>query len=141
MTVIVLQAGAAQRVWDARPAAARASLEAVDDVAHATLAELRERLRAEAPARLAALDELVARVRPLGLDVTVGRDAGALPPPSTTSPSAVVQEALTNAARHAAPTAVKVSIGRDAAGVTIEVADAGRQAGHRAAGVAGTGTG
>ena len=88
MTVIVLQAGAAQRVWDTRPEAARAAVEAIAAVASDTLTALRESLREEAPARLAALDELVARVRPLGLEVTVGRDTVGSHRPWTTSPSA-----------------------------------------------------
>ena len=141
MTVIVLQAGAAQRVWDARPEAARAAVEAIATVARATLGALRESLREEAPARLAALDELVARVRPLGLDVTVGRDTVALPPELDHIAFCVVQEALTNAVRHAAPTAVRVSIVREPAGLRVEVADGGRSAGEPVATVGGTGTG
>ena len=141
MTVIVLQAGAAQRVWDARPEAARAAVEAIATVARATLGALRESLREEAPARLAALDELVARVRPLGLDVTVGRDTVALPPELDHIAFCVVQEALTNAVRHAAPTAVRVSIVREPAGLRVEVADGGRSASEPVATVGGTGTG
>ena len=141
MTVVVLQAGAAQRVWDTRPEAARDALEAITTMARDTLAVLRESLREEAPARLAALDELVARVRPLGLDVTVGRDPVVLPPALDHIAFCVVQEALTNAVRHAAPTAVRVSIVRDRAVLRVEIADGGRSASGPVAAVAGTGAG
>jgi signal transduction histidine kinase len=141
MTVIVLQAGAAQRVWDSRPEAARAAVDAIAEVARDTLGALRERLREEAPTRLAELDELVARVRPLGLDVTVGREAVALPAALDHVAFCVVQEALTNAVRHAAPTAVRVSIARDPAGLLVEVADCGRSVDGPAQAVTGTGTG
>ena len=46
MTVIVLQAGAAQRVWARDPAAARIAVDALTGVARETLAELRVTLRA-----------------------------------------------------------------------------------------------
>ena len=151
MTVVVLQAGAAQRVWATRPEAAHAALEAITTMARDTLAVLRESLREEAPARLAALDELVARVRPLGLDVTVGRDPVVLPPALDHIAFCVVQEALTNAVRHAAPTAVRVSIVRDRAVLRVEIADGGalrerarggrRGDGHRAARDGGAGRG
>ena len=142
MTVIVLQAGAARRVWAGDPDAARIAVEPRSaTVARATLAELRETLRSELPARPAGLDELVARVRPLGLDVTVGREPVALPPELDHVAFCVVQEALTNAARHAAPTSVRVEVRAAGGTVWVEVADSGP--GGRCAGpaVAGTGTG
>jgi len=133
MTVIVLQAGAAQRVWEADPAAARAAVTALAGVARDTLGELRATLRALGhdggpPAGLGALPALVERVRPLGLDVRL-RDEGE---PAPLAPQLdhvafrVVQEALTNAARHAAPTTVDVRLRRLPAELRIEVVDAGR---------------
>ena len=142
MTVVVLQAGAAQRVWGSDPAAARIAVDALTEVARETLAELRETLRGAAPARLDALEELVDRVRPLGLDVTLEREAGSLPPDTGHVVFAVIQEALTNAARHAAPTSVTVSLRRSADDVVVVVADAGRRPGAApAARPLGTGTG
>jgi signal transduction histidine kinase len=143
MTVIVLQAGAAQRVWGHDPAAARVAVEALTDVARETLSDLRATLRGAAPARFDQLDELVARVRPLGLDVSVTRDVDAIPADLDHPVYAVVQEALTNAARHAAPTTVDVAIRRDGDDLLVTVTDAGPSAGTApaVAPVEGTGTG
>ena len=142
MTVIVLQAGAAQRVWGSDPAAARVAVDALSGVARDTLAELRVTLRGETPARPDALEELVARVRPLGLDVVLERDTGPLPSDVEQTVSAMVQEALTNAARHAAPTRVRVTVRREDDDVLVSVADSGRMPGEAPTGqVRGTGTG
>jgi signal transduction histidine kinase len=143
MTVIVLQAGAAQRVWGHDPAAARVAVEALTDVAQETLSDLRATLRGAAPARVDQLDELVARVRPLGLDISVTRDVDAVPAELDHPVYAVVQEALTNAARHAAPTTVAVVIRRDGDELLVTVTDAGPRPGSApaVAPVEGTGTG
>ena len=79
MTVIVLQAGAARRVWGHDAAAARIAVEALTGVARETLSDLRAALRGAGPARVDRLDELVARVRPLGLDVTITREGDTAP--------------------------------------------------------------
>jgi signal transduction histidine kinase len=143
MTVIVLQAGAAQRVWSHDPAAARVAVEALTSVARETLSDLRATLRGAAPARVDQLDELVARVRPLGLDVSVTRDVDAVPADLDHPVYAVVQEALTNAARHAAPTTVDVAIRRDGDELVVTVTDAGPRprGAPTVARVWGTGTG
>jgi signal transduction histidine kinase len=142
MTVIVLQAGAAQRVWGHDPAAARVAVAALTDVARETLSDLRTTLRGAAPARVDQLDELVARVRPLGLDVSVARDVD-VPADLDHPVYAVIQEALTNAARHAAPTTVDVAIRRDGDDLLVTVTDAGPLPGTApaVAPVEGTGTG
>ena len=143
MTVIVLQAGAAQRVWGHDPDAARVAVEALTGVARETLSDLRATLRGSAPARVDQLDELVARVRPLGLDVSVTREVDAVPASLGHPVHAVVQEALTNAVRHAAPTTVDVVIRRDAGELLVSVTDAGPRPGAASAvtPVRGTGTG
>jgi signal transduction histidine kinase len=144
MTVIVLQAGAAQRVWGHDPAAARVAVAALGDVARATLAELRETLRGAPPARLGALEEIAARVRPLGVEVEIaGEDElDAVPPSVEQAAYAVVQEALTNAVRHAAPTTARVELRRAGDDLLVEVADSGRAPGPAAtAAVTGTGSG
>lgn len=148
MTVIVLQAGAAQRVWTRDAAAARVAVDALAEVARDTLAELRVTLRAADPdgsaARLDALDELAARVRCLGLDVTLDRDGTLddLPAGVGRVAYAVVQEALTNAARHAAPTTVRVGLRREGDAIRVEVVDSGRTPGAApASDLVGTGTG
>jgi signal transduction histidine kinase len=140
MTVVVLQAGAAQRVWGRDPAAARVAIEALTGVARATLAELRATLRDTAPTDTPALDELAARMRPLGLDVVLRHEP--LPAGVERVVTAVVQEALTNAARYAAPTTVRVDVQRAGDDALVTVVDDGRS-GPAAPGarIAGTGTG
>ena len=129
MTVIVLQAGAARRVWGHDAAAARIAVEALTGVARETLSDLRAALRGAAPARVDQLDELVVRVRPLGLDVSIVRDVDAVPADLDHPVYAVVQEALTNAARHAAPTTVEIAIRRDAGDLLVTVSDTGPRPG------------
>lgn len=150
MTVIVLQAGAAQRVWTTDAEAAGTAVQALSRVAREILGQLREALRGlddGVPALecLAALEGLAARMRPLGLDVSLVREG-----PVTELPAhvdhvgfRVVQEALTNAARYAAPTAVNIRVRHSAGALRIDVVDAGRPAGaHPAPGdVGGTGSG
>ena len=148
MTVIVLQAGAAQRVWARDPAAARVAVDALTEVARETLAELRVTLRAADPdggaSGLDALDELAARVRGLGVGVELDRDQRLddLPPGIARVVHAIVKETLTNAARHAAPTSVRVRIAREDGALVVVVADDGRAPGAAPSSpVAGTGTG
>src|SRR5918992_4737898 len=102
-----------------------------------------ERTRDAPAARADQLDELVARVRPLGLDVSVTRAVAAVPADLDHPVYAVVQEALTNAARHAAPTTVDVVIRRDVDELLVTVTDAGPRPGAAptVAPVQGTGTG
>ena len=142
MTVIVLQAAAAQRVWAQDPAAAHVAMDALTDVARETLTDLRMSLSGAGPTRLDQLDELVARIRPLGVDIAVTREIDAVPADLDQRVFAVVQEALTNAVRHAAPTTVDIVIRRDGHELVVAVADAGRRAGAApAVSLEGTGTG
>lgn len=55
-----------------------------------------------------------------------GLDAGRLPPRIATAAYRIIQEALTNAARHAQISAVEVAASRDNGALTITVADGGR---------------
>jgi two-component system sensor histidine kinase DesK len=142
MTVIVLQAAAAQRVWGRDPAAARVAVAALAGEARATLAELRETLRGEPPPRLGALEEIAERVRRLGVDVEIAGELGEVPAGVEQAAHAVVQEALTNAVRYAAPTTARVRLERAGDELVVEVTDAGRAPGAAPpATVTGTGSG
>lgn len=134
LTVTTLQAAAAARLLDSDPAAARAALAAIEETGRTAMADLDHvlgLLRAEAspaeaggpraparsPARtLADLDALLDDARRTGVDVHLVGDDAMLPDvPRAVSQEAyrVVQEALTNALRHApgAPVAVAVARG------------------------------
>ncbi|MFF2268064.1 sensor histidine kinase [Cellulosimicrobium cellulans] len=128
LTVTTLQAAAAARLLDTDLAAARAALAAIEETGRAAMADLDHvlgLLRAEAggppapvrsPARtLADLDALVDDGRRTGADVHLARDDDSLPDvPRAVSQEAyrVVQEAVTNALRHAPGEPVAVAVVR-----------------------------
>ncbi len=148
MTVVVLQAEAAQRVWRTDPARARESLAAVSTVSRETLGHLRTALSVLGAGdhpplpRLADVDDLVEVARESGLGVSVSREGCQrdLPAAVELASYRLVQEALTNAARYAAPTDVQVRLGYGPEALAVEVTDRGRR-GAVAASIAGTGHG
>ncbi|MFI0449496.1 sensor histidine kinase [Actinomadura sp. 6N118] len=76
---------------------------------------------------LSQVAELVAGFTDPPASLEVAGDLGVLAPEVTTSIHRIVQEALTNARKHAAyATAVRVGIGRTARGVEVTVRDNGR---------------
>jgi signal transduction histidine kinase len=111
--VIAVRAGAARLRHDASPDASRQALEAIEDIARQTAADvdrivhaLRDDVSADAdgrwPVSLESLQTLVATHREAGLDVAV-RTSGvrrALSRPADQAVYRVLQEALTNSARH-----------------------------------------
>ncbi|MDQ6713710.1 MAG: histidine kinase [Candidatus Dormibacteraeota bacterium] len=136
--VMVVQAGAARKVMDDKPDAARESLLAVEASGHEAMGELRRLLgvlsetSSEAPPLapqpgMAGLDALIARVKEAGLPVEfrVEGPPESLPPGVDVAGYRIVQEALTNALKYAggAPTEVVVRYTPD--GVEIEVIDEG----------------
>jgi signal transduction histidine kinase len=116
INVILVQAGAARLLQERDPERSRAALVTIEEVARETLGEIDQLVgalrdddsssedgrRVEPPAGLAALETLVERHRSTGLGVTV-REHGTrrpLPPALDQSAYRILQEALTNAARH-----------------------------------------
>ena len=125
--LIAMQAAAAQVSWPDHPEAVRRSVAVIGSTAEATLAEL-ERLGPDAvPSSPGETDlqDLVGRIRAAGtqVDLTVLGE-----PPDALRPVVhrVVQEALTNAVRHATGASVTVSVRTTADGVRVRVADDGR---------------
>ncbi|MEO3780706.1 histidine kinase [Micromonospora sp. B11E3] len=135
VSVMVLQAGAAQAVLESDARQAHAALDAVQDVGRDVVTELRRLLVVlrgpeGAPDRLPSLrqlEPLLAPVRMAGgrVEVTVDGDLGAVPVAADVSGYRVLQEALTNAARHApgATVTVRVEVGRTA--LVLHVVDDG----------------
>jgi signal transduction histidine kinase len=153
LSVMVIQAGAADDVFIERPEQARQALRAIETGARSALGELRLLLRAFRPdvghdgageqrepgPSLARLDELADTVRATGMTVHVQREGATdgLPAAVDLAAYRIVQEALTNTLRHAAG-ADKVSVRVTAEGecVKVTVVDNGRtpQGGSAAAG-------
>ena len=139
LSVIVIQAGAAQRVLDEQPDVAREALRQVEVTGRVAMTEMRrllgvvrrgddEPLTVPQPG-VASLDTLLDDVRAAGLTVTL-RTARhrPLPPGVDVSVYRIVQEALTNTLRHAQATQATVDIRYLPASVDIEVADDGHGA-------------
>jgi signal transduction histidine kinase len=134
LSVIVVQASAADDVFDVDPLRAREPIRAIDGAARAALADLRRVLGtlksdvdfAPQPG-VARLDELVQHVRGTGLDVALEIEGEPRPLPATVDLSAyrIVQEALTNVLKHAQARHARVRV-RYAERLTIEVSDDGR---------------
>jgi signal transduction histidine kinase len=151
LSVMVVQAEAAEAMLDADPARARRPLAAVQQTGRDALGELRRMLgalreMADEDAELApqpglaGLDALVDQVRGAGLPVRVRVEGEARPLPSSVDLSAyrIVQEGLTNALKHAGPATAQVVLRYGETEVELEVRDDGR---GRAGGADGGGHG
>ncbi|MDQ0932920.1 sensor histidine kinase [Streptomyces turgidiscabies] len=152
LSVMVIQAGAADDVFTERPDQARQALRAIETGARSALGELRLLLRAFGPDEdhggageqrepgpsLARLDELADTVRSTGMTVRVRYEGAVdgLPAAVDLAAYRIVQEALTNTLRHAAG-ADEVSVRVTAEGecVKVTVVDNGRASHGRSAGV------
>jgi signal transduction histidine kinase len=137
VSVIVVQASAADDVFDTRPDQARAALRSIEQAGRDALRELRTLLAGESPGApdpthpqpgLARLDELAEPLRLAGLDVVVRREGEAANLPAGVDLSAyrIVQEALTNTLRHARATRAEVFVRYGERAVELEVRDDGR---------------
>ena len=143
VSVMVVQAAAAGRVIDADPDQARASLATIEATGREALTEMRRLLgvlRAGEPSpsapqpSLARLPELVAEMQASGLPVelSVMGAPRPLPPGVDLSAYRVVQEALTNALRHAGRSATRVVVRYDDDALDVEIVDQGRTSGDAA---------
>ncbi|WP_202918963.1 sensor histidine kinase [Saccharothrix deserti] len=138
VSVIVVQAAAADDVFDQRPDRAREALRSIDATARATLDELRKLLGAVRPEERPGLDRLADLVEPLraaGLRVEITHESAPLPAGVDLSAYRIVQEALTNTLRHAQASRAEVLVRNDSGVLDLEVRDDGR------GGVAGFGRG
>ncbi len=155
VSVIVIQAAAADDVFDEHPEQARAALRSIEGAGREALAELRRLLAAVRPDAgegsgdplrplpgLDRLDELAGSMRAAGLDVTIDRDGGAaaaLPAGVDLSAYRIVQEALTNTLRHAGAKRADVAVRVGDGVLDLDVRDDGRGAPAGAANGSGRG--
>lgn len=151
--IIVLHAVAARSaaLGEQSSAAVGGPLETIETTARETLEEMRRLVRlldehqqpATAPAKLANLEALLERIRGAGLDVELAIEGDPRPLPAAIDLSAyrIVQEALTNALKHAGRASVQVRLSYRPRGVAIDVIDNGQgrtdEAGSAGRGLAG----
>jgi len=133
INVILVHAGLGRLKTESDPAAARAAFATIEEVARETVGEIDQLVKVlredtdgangvEPPPGIAALDGLLARHRAAGLDVTMTLRGDRRPLPTSTDRAAyrIVQEALTNAARHGdGSAAVTLAYDADAVAITV----------------------
>jgi len=141
VTVMVVQAEAAEEMLDADPERARQPLRKVQRSGREALVELRRLLgilrQEDAAAErgpqpgLADLDLLLARVRESGLEVHLRIDGEPVQLPGGLDLSAyrIIQEALTNSLKHAGPARATVALIYGDGVLELEVADNGHGVG------------
>jgi signal transduction histidine kinase len=133
VSVIVVQAGAGQRLVVTSPEGVAEALDAIVEAteqADTELQVLAGRLGGrEAPTRSAGLrliDELAERAAATGITVRYTPSAGTreLDPPASDVAYRVVQESLTNALKHAAGASIEIAIRETADQIEVEVTTA-----------------
>jgi signal transduction histidine kinase len=137
IAIINVQSGVTAHVLDKRPEQARVALQAIEQTSGRALREMRtilgvlrydEDVRAPQPG-LEQIDELAARARESGLDVTLETASPAVPVPTAVDSAAyrILQESITNVIRHVGPTRVTVALKSGADALEIRVTDEGRR--------------
>jgi signal transduction histidine kinase len=137
VSVMVVQAGGARRILERDPRRAVEAATHIEDVGRAALAEMRRLLgvlhhgeeeadRAPQPT-LRELDGLIERSRAAGLPVTLVVEGAPqpLPPGKDLAAYRVVQEALTNAIKHAGAAPTSVTMRWEPSTLELEIVDRG----------------
>jgi signal transduction histidine kinase len=132
INVMVMQAGVGRHVFDERPQFAREALEHVETVGRVALGELDAVLRVLRPVdrdavgepasfTLSGLDALCDRIRATGREVELHVEPVELGPSTERAAYRIVQEALTNAARHTQAGRISVSVSTANGSVVLTV--------------------
>jgi signal transduction histidine kinase len=137
VSVMTLQAQGGARMLDSEPEEARRAFAAIEQTGRRSLVEMRrllgmlrrddDELPLAPQPSLSQLDALAEQVRAAGLPVELvcEGEPAALPPGVDLSAFRIVQEALTNALKHAGPTQAKVTVRYGERELELEVADSG----------------
>jgi signal transduction histidine kinase len=140
VSVMVIQAGAAEQLLDSDPPRAREPLVAVQELGRSTVDELRRMLgilrdHEHEPSLnpqpgMAGLPHLIRQFREAGLPVEMRVEGDPVPlrPGIDLSAYRIVQEALTNTLKHAKPAAARVLVRYSGAVLELEVVDDGAPA-------------
>jgi signal transduction histidine kinase len=133
--VIAVKAGVANHVMRVRPEEAEIALRDIETTSRGALTEMRQLLgvlRGPDPVelpRLSGLPELVELAETAGVRVRMSLDGvRELPEGLELTVYRIVQEALTNVAKHAAPASCEVSVVGDGRQVRVSVTDDGSRA-------------
>jgi signal transduction histidine kinase len=137
VTTMVVQAGAERRVLDPGQASTREVLLGIEETGRQALVEMRrllgmlrkddEELALAPQPSIAHVDILVDQVRAAGMPVELRVEGKPVPLPPGVDLSAyrIVQEALTNALKHAGPARATVTVRYDKHELRLEIADSG----------------
>jgi signal transduction histidine kinase len=146
MSVIVVQAGAERLALPEQAGSTREVLRSIEETSRQALVEMRrlvemlrkddEELALAPQPSLAHLELLAQQVREAGLpvDLRIEGDPRALPPGVDLSAYRIVQEALTNALKHAGPARARVTVTYAPDQLELEICDDGSGASTRADG-------
>lgn len=135
IAIINVQSGVTAHVLDKRPEVAREALLTIEQTSSRALREMRAILgvlrdddNGAAPyPGLGQIDELTAKARAAGLDITLEETPPAAPLPSAVGSAAyrILQESITNVIRHVGPTRVTVALNSGIDVLEIRVTDEG----------------
>jgi signal transduction histidine kinase len=138
VSVMVVQAGAGRRMLDLDPARSRDAFESIEDTGRQALVEMRrllgvlrkddEQLALAPQPSLEHVGSLLEQVRDAGMPVTLRIEGDPRPLPQGVDLSAyrIIQEALTNALKHAGPASGEVVLRYGDGDLEIEISDDGR---------------
>jgi len=142
ISVVVLQARGGRKLLADEPASAREAFDVIEQVSEQALTEMRrllgllrqddEELVLAPQPSIARIDELVSGLKASGLpvEVTVEGAPAPLPPGVDVSAYRIVQEALTNALKHAGPARAHVYLRYNADDLELEILDDGVGSGN-----------
>ncbi|MDT7546762.1 MAG: hypothetical protein QOE99_2872 [Actinomycetota bacterium] len=133
VSVMVVQANAAEQVLRSEPDRAQAAIEAVQRAGRDALSEtarLLDLLRegpdeAQPQPGLSQLESIVRGAPGLAVDLEVGDALPPLPPGAEVSLCRIVQESLTNVLKHSMSGRVRVRVAGEAAAIVVSVEDPG----------------
>jgi signal transduction histidine kinase len=137
VSVMVVQAAAARRIVDDQPDEARAAMASIETTGREALAEMRRLLGVlrsdDGPAPLepqqglASIGTVIAGADRAGVvvELVVEGEPRTLPPGLDLTAYRIVQEALTNTVKHAAPARATVRIRYEPDGLALDIADDG----------------
>ncbi|HEY5169617.1 MAG TPA: histidine kinase [Thermoleophilia bacterium] len=138
LNVVVLHAGAAQRVIDKKPELAREALDSIETAGRQALGDIErmlgilrapeEEVCCDVTPGMGQLETLCGQVREAGLPVEliVVGEVRELPASLDLTAYRIVQESLTNTLKHAGKTRATVTVRYEEAALAIEVLDDGR---------------